>query len=830
VRSVSLLPLRQLHRSGARPVAVLLALVAASAHFATPAAAETADSATAQAPATVRIGTAPAIPAAAQPSGAVAAETTLHLEVGLEPRDPAGLEEFADAVSTPGSAEFRQYLGSGEFASLFAPTEAQVAKVRGSLEAAGLEVGPAPADRMILPVSGTATTVEAAFATPLREVELPSGRLAYANLRAPAVAAAAAPYVAGVAGLDDLRELEPQALESHVVTGGPQPCSEAHSFGWTADQIANAYGFSSFYGTGNLGQGQTIALVELEPFAPSDIAAYQACYKTNAAVTTVNVAGGLNTTKSEGEATLDIEQVIGLAPQANVRVYQGPNNGAAGVLAILSAITSEDVAKSISTSWGLCELPSERSAYLLENNLLEEAAAQGQSFFSAAGDDGSEDCYRFNKSTGLSVDNPSSQPFATGVGGTTLTSAAEHRETLWNEGAKRGAGGGGVSSIWPMPSYQSSAAPGLGVVNADSGSACGVSLCREVPDVSADAAPSSGYPIYDDGGWQTFGGTSAAAPLWAAFAALADASPGCAARPVGFVNPALYALGSSAYPTNLRDVTAASPSGFATNDFLFAGTQPYPATAGYDMATGLGTPIGGALAASLCGLAGPAFSVSVSYPGPQQGTVGSPVALQISAAQSAGREMSFAATGLPAGLTINPTTGLISGTPTAVVSTTVGVTVADPFGDVSSTQFTWSIATNEKVVRARLTGLAHGRPKLTFKVEANVGQELRSLQAKVPAGLRLNRLARLVDKRVKVLNAKKKALKAKATPIANGLRVRFAKPTRGATIVVPYPALVAEPKLIKLARRHKLGTMRLALKVVETAGAPRLVSAPLEPR
>ncbi len=809
-------PLR--HVRGLARLALPLALVALAALL--PAAAG----------ADVRVGTAPAIPPAAEPAGNVSPQRQLHLVVGLEPNDPAALAAFAESVSTPGSANFRQYLGSAEFASRFAPTEAQIAKVRASLEAQGLEVGTPPADHLVLPVSGTAEAVEAAFATPLEKVELPSGRLAYANLRAPAVASSAAPYVAGVVGLDDLREFESHAVESKVVTGGPQPCSEAREVeffgGWPADQIANAYGFSSLYGTGNLGQGQAVALVELEPFAAQDIREFQTCYGTSTPVNTINV-GPLSTSEEAGESTLDIEQIISLAPGAAVDVYQGTNSGA-GLLAILARITSDNAAKSISTSWGACELPTERTFYGLEGNLLEEAAAQGQSFFAASGDDGSEDCLKRTHGVGLAVDDPASQPFATGVGGTTLTNAPKHLETLWNEGT-HGGGGGGVSSIWPMPTYQSSAAPGLGVVNANSGSQCGAALCREVPDVSADAAPSTGYPIYFDGGWEEVGGTSAAAPLWAAFAALADASPACAARPVGFVNPALYSIGSTAYAANLRDVTQPSPQGYATNDTLFAGTLPYPATAGYDMATGLGTPIGGPLANSLCGLAGPAFSVSVTSPGAQQTTVGKPVSLQIAAAQSAGRELTYAAGGLPAGLTINPANGLISGTPTIVGTSYVTVTATDPFGTVGSVPFIWSTVPAVRVVRAKLTGLSSGKPKLTFRVQANPGAALKSVKAKVPAGLTLNRSVRIVRRQVKVEGAKNKRLAATASPVWKGFRVKLKKPAAAATFVIPFPALVADPKLVKEARHHKLKTLKLALTVTETTGN-RGLSLPLEPR
>jgi subtilase family serine protease len=782
--------------------------------------------------AAVRVGTAPAIPAAAEPAGTLSPERQLHLVVGLEPSDPEALAGFAESVSTPGSADFREYVGSAEFASRFAPGEAQIAKVRASLEAAGLEVGTPPADHLLLPVSGSVAAVEAAFSTPLEKVELPSGRLAYANLQAPAIASAAAPYVAGVSGLEDLQRFEPHlAAEPRVSSGGPQPCKESPHNAWWANEIAINYGFNGLYQAGDFGAGQTVALFELAPYRPSDVAKYQACYGTAAAIENVEVEGGAPGGEPDGEAeaTLDVEQIVGLAPQAHVRVYNGPNTGA-GRLALLSKIMSENVAKSISTSWGLCEHAEERPLYVLENNLLEEAAAQGQSFFAASGDSGSEDCYD-EKQTGLAVDNPSSQPFATGVGGTRLENPENHLETIWNNGDEGGGGGGGggVSSIWPMPSYQSSAAPGLGVVSSSSGSQCGASLCREVPDVSADADPHRGYEIYFGGKWIPVGGTSAAAPLWAAFAALANASPGCVSRPVGFVNPALYAIGSTAYAANLRDVTAAAPNGFATNDILFEGTRPYPVTPGYDMASGLGTPIGASLANSLCGLAGPAFKVAVTYPGPQQGTVGSPAALQIVASQSAGRELAYAASGLPAGLAINPTNGFISGTPTAAVTSTATVFATDPFGNVASTEFTWTVVPSLRVVRAKLTGLAKGRPRLSFKLAAATGAALTAVRLKVPEGLQMNRSVRVIDKHVKVKNAKKKTLGSKSKPVWKGLQVTLRKAATSASFVVPFPALLADAKLIKQARGHKVKKLQLALTVTETTGTKRPLALPLEP-
>jgi hypothetical protein len=203
----------------------------------------------------------------------------------------------------------------------------------------------------------------------------------------------------------------------------------------------------------------------------------------------------------------------------------------------------------------------------------------------------------------------------TGVGGTTLSAiGARPTEQAWNNGGnllgllgiEPGAGGGGVSSFWQMPSYQSGAPASLHVRQADSsGSPCGISNadCRESPDVSADADPNTGYLIYWNGddevannptGWQGIGGTSGAAPLWAAVIGLADASSTCAGDRVGFANPALYKAAADSYTDDFNDIRQGN------NDFTGTNNGMYPAGVGYDMASGLGTPNATALASSLC--------------------------------------------------------------------------------------------------------------------------------------------------------------------------------------------------------------------------------------
>ncbi len=595
-----------------RSLARLTATVLAGLALATPGA--LAESPPAQA---VRVGAAAALPAGAQPLGAVPAEKPLKLTVALASQDPSGLAELASEVSDPSSPRFRQYLSVAQFARRFGATPAQTTAVREALREHGLSVGAPTANDLTLPVSGTAAQVEQAFATSLSQVELPDGRMAYANTDAPAVSASVAPFVQGVIGLDDVGRDAPQDVTSRslvrrsvgapahsasggarnvqVATGGPQPCEAAQALqepfefaagqraaGVTADQVATAYRLSGMYRAGDFGAGQTIALFEQEAFLPSDIASYQSCFGTSATVTPIDVDGGPEASEEgDAEAALDIEQVMGLAPQAHVLVYQGPIEQNVAPVDIIARIVSDDSAKVISTSWGICEELTGSSVIAAENTLLQEAAAQGQSFFSASGDSGSEQCSQYKASDkSISVLNPASQPFATGVGGTTLFSRDEGAaffytgelppsESVWNDrpppSAKyefHGATGGGISQRWAMPAYQSSAAPTVGVVKAGlSGGSCGgAALCREVPDVAANADSRTGYVVFADieeeDGWTFVGGTSAAAPLWAAVTGLANASPACHGLSIGFANPSLYALAGSAYESDFRDISS----------------------------------------------------------------------------------------------------------------------------------------------------------------------------------------------------------------------------------------------------------------------------------
>ena len=577
----------------------------------------------------------PRLPRTAVDLGAVAARKVIRLEVILNVPDPQALSAFIAGVSDRSSPLFGHFLRRGQFGPRFGPSLAEVAAARNALRAQGLSPGPVTADRLAIPVSGPATAVERAFGTALASYRLPGGRVAYANSAAPRVAAAVAPYIAGVVGLSDLAVPHSQArwprsgrsagpgrtqdgpvpgsrIASAAGTAGPKPCAAATkaagaSASYTASQLASSYAMSPLYGVGALGQGMHVALAEFEPNSAADISAYEWCYAVHPALRYVHVDGGAGTGRGSGEAALDIEDLMSLAPRAAIDVYQEPNGGDTDVLDLYRAIINGDSDQLISTSWGMCEPDSDGPLLTAEHTLFAEAAAQGQTVFAAAGDSGSTDCLGDGSKNGaaLSVDDPAAQPYVVGVGGTSLGARSER---VWNDSATAdGAAGGGLSSAWCMPGYQHRPAIG-GLISGYSAknAKCGASVpyLRQVPDVAADADPATGYLIRYGGRWLAIGGTSGAAPLWAAVATLVDTSPFCryyGSGAAGFRPAGLYTMASAkhsyiyaSHAEALRDV------GHGNNDYTPSGYTGgrYPAGSGYDLASGLGTPlVGGRTAA-----------------------------------------------------------------------------------------------------------------------------------------------------------------------------------------------------------------------------------------
>jgi subtilase family serine protease len=620
-------------------------------------------------PAFATVGLVPHVPEQAVALGRLttAEPATLKLDIVLKPSKAAQLLALATAVSTPGSSSFHRYLTPAQVARRFGASRATVAAVTKGLRQRGLRIAGLSANRLIIRVTGSAAEVEHALAVSLVRYRLPNGEVAYANDRAPTLPRALAARVASVVGLSSFanetasRARATKAPRHRVAprttaagAAGPQltpTCSQqitqesqtyAQQLVSSAD-LAQAYGINGLYAAGNLGQGATVALIEFSSFISSDIGTFSACFGITPHVNEVPIDGGTGPAVASGpgiddqiEAELDIEAVLGLAPDATIDVYEAPQAGNGPLDVFSAAIANPDV-DVISTSWGRCEA---QAADLVqpENTLFQEAAAEGKTIVSASGDSGSEDCYgqtHGDQATVFAVDDPAGQPFITGVGGTTfLTLGPPASSAVWNLAGA--AGGGGVSSLNPMPSYQSDAAPALGVVGQYSTCASGAGNCREVPDVSADAGtPFATFCTESgrggcDGGWTGFKGTSLASPVWGAIFALADTSQACTSHRIGFANPLLYAIaGGTGYASAFTDVTQGN------NDLGFHGGL-YAAAPGYDLATGLGTPITGSgtgtdsgLVDQLCGVAPPVPVTTVTGISPDAGPLGGGVRLTI---------------------------------------------------------------------------------------------------------------------------------------------------------------------------------------------------------
>jgi subtilase family serine protease len=518
--------------------------------------------------------------------GQLSPSATISMVIALPLRNQPELRELLAGLYDPADPQYGQYLTPQEFTDRFGPTQADYDLMASYVRSQGLTVTGTHSNRLLLNISGSAQTVEAAFALQMQSYQEQDGREFYAPDIDPQVPEFIASRIVGVIGLDNaaVRHAHSHFSPVRQMARTPLQIGSGPGGALTPSDIASAY---NLVGMAADGTGQTLGLFELDGYADGDIAAYESYFNLpEVPLKNVLVDGFSGLPKSgASEVTLDIELQIALAPGASqIIVYEGPNTDP-GVLDTYNRIATDNSAQQISTSWGESENRSSSALLSGENSIFQEMAAQGQSIFAASGDSGA-----YDKGSTLSVEDPASQPFITGTGGTQLFVAQNKsydHETTWNEsGLNRGSSGGGISAIWSIPSYQQ------GVVSASSMVS---SVMRNVPDVSLNADPTTGYSIYYKGGWHIFGGTSCAAPLWAAFAALVNQQRATNGQGLlGFANPAIYQIGAGAnYNLDFHDIADGS-----TNLY-------YPSVTGYDAATGWGSFNGAGLLTDLGGAAPP---------------------------------------------------------------------------------------------------------------------------------------------------------------------------------------------------------------------------------
>ena len=607
-----------------RPAALALLTLGAGLTLGLPGAPARAQALPTPAGAVRRPGHVPGLVKTATLTGRLPGGQTIPLALSLPLRRPDDLSDLLTHLYQPGDPQYGHYLTPAQFTAQFAPTQADYDAARAFATAHGLTVTGTHPNRLLLDVSGPASAVEAAFGVRLLSYAGRDGRAFFAPDQEPALPSALAARGLGVIGLDNASLPHPANVPRPAalpdapsdlpgVSPALTPSIGTGIDGLSPSDVRTAYNLNP---VGLSGAGQTLALFELDTYTLSDVTAYEDHYSLpHVTLNNVAIDGGVSSPgNGAGEVTLDIELQIALAGGISaVDVYIAPGTYWSDITDCYNRIATDDAAEQISTSWGGVESGTPSDVRTTENGIFAQMASQGQSLYVATGDTTAYD----DNSGNLNVQDPASQPYVTGVGGTTLSingDGSYASETTWwkpgehyqNPGGpyltQGVGGGGGISQVWSIPGYQS------GFV---SGASLGSTTNRNVPDVSLNADGDTGYSIYFGGGWTGFGGTSCAAPLWAGFTALVNQMRVNNGLPtLGLPNYTLYPLAAGPdYHLAFHDIADGSKNAY------------YPAVSGYDDATGLGTFNGANLFSFLTGL-----YAEEGWGGPQFGTLLDPYA------------------------------------------------------------------------------------------------------------------------------------------------------------------------------------------------------------
>jgi kumamolisin len=526
------------------------------------------------------------------------ATQTLRLDIVLPLRDQAGLDRFLQEVADPSSPSYRHFLSVSEFTARFGPSEEDYDALTRYVISNGLQVVGGSRDGMDLQIEGPVAAIETTFNVSMGVYQHPTeNRTFYAPDREPSVGLPLPLW--HISGLDNYsiphpmlvrksdyataHGIEPEAVVSHATTGsGPSA-----SFLGSDMRAAYYYG-----GTTLTGAGQNLGLFEYAGTDLADLNTYFTnIHQTNNVPITLLSTDGTSTScvysKRRGcddtEQTIDMTQAIGMAPGlASLVVYIGSTD-----TAILSSMTTHSpLPTTIGCSWGWT--PADTTT---DDPYFERMAAQGQSFFVASGD------YSTWTASGNAEAWPADDAHIVSVGGTDLiTNGAAGpwaSETAWSDS------GGGVSpDKIAIPSWQQLP----GVINASNN---GSTTYRNGPDVSANANFSF-YVCADQTACTAneYGGTSFAAPMWAAYMALVNQQAALKGNAtLGFINPSIYAIAAgsgSSYSADFHDITSGT-------------SGSYSAVPGYDLVTGWGSPNGSGLITALASIpASPDFTISAS--------------------------------------------------------------------------------------------------------------------------------------------------------------------------------------------------------------------------
>ncbi len=517
----------------------------------------------------------PAAAAGLTSIGHLPASQRLNLAIGLPLRNRAALTNLLQQLYEPASPQFHLYLTPAQFTEKFGPTEQDYRALIEFAETNGFTITATHPNRVLLDVAASVGDLEKALHLKLLLYPHPKeARTFYAPDAEPSLDLDVP--VLDISGLDSFSPPHPASLHP-VPARKPGSVTLNGGSGPGGSYIGNDFRAAYAPGVSLTGTGQIVGLVQFDGYYASDITAYESLAGLpNVPLQNVlldGVTGGAGVNNSE--VALDIEMVISMAPGlSNVLVYEGttPND-------ILNRMATDNLASQLSSSWTWAPFSP------TTDQIFQQFAAQGQCYFNASGD---------NDAYASTIDKPADDPYIVSVGGTTLTTTgpggAWVSETVWNWGSGTGTGGG-ISTSYTIPGWQQ------GVAMAASQ---GSTLMRNIPDVAMVA--DNIYVRYNNGSSGAFGGTSCATPLWAAFTALINQQAAAnGLNRVGFLNPAIYALGQApGYASALHDVVIG-------NNTSITSPSRFYAVSGYDLCTGWGAPAGSGLIDALAGLPAPSI-------------------------------------------------------------------------------------------------------------------------------------------------------------------------------------------------------------------------------
>jgi len=504
----------------------------------------------------------------------------LKLAINLTLRNKDALDSLVQQIYNPVSPLYRHYLSTAEFTEQFSPTQADYDSVVAWATSQGFTVRRTTPNRHIVDIEGTVDTVNRALHVQMESFRHPSeSRAFFAPDREPTISLSVP--VLQFTGLDNFTLPKPMLKRGDATsTLGPVP--HAGGSGPQGEFLPSDMR-AVYYGSGPLtGAGQTVGVFSFEGYNTEDVGLYytltgETPHDVPISNVLVNGFSGECGDCDDGEQVLDIVNVIGMAPGISQLLFYEGDSGPD----VLNQMATDNIAKVLSCSWGSSDMGH------VADPIYEQFQAQGQTFANATGDDGS-----YDSSSWLP---PSANSYTLEVGGTDLTVSGPGGswtgESAWSDSG----GGFYAPAGYATPDYQ--LLPG--VITATNG---GSTAWRNDPDVSAEA--NFDNPTIIDGQLQLgYGGTSFAAPRWSGFIALVnEQSIANGGAPVGFVNPALYAIGTGPNVANdFHDPASGSNGGFH-------------AVAGYDLVTGWGSPNGANLIGDLAGsTTDPGFVLS-GYP------------------------------------------------------------------------------------------------------------------------------------------------------------------------------------------------------------------------